>query len=302
MRISAVVLNFNGAEYISRCLESLSRVKHGAYFFDIYVIDNNSWDDSVKLVQNKFPNANLTINQTNLGFAEGNNVGIRLALENKSDFVWIVNPDVYVAPDSLLNLLAGADNYKNAGIFSPKIYFAPGYEFHRDRYAKKDLGRVIWYAGGNIDWNNLIASHRGVDQVDTGKFDHDIETDFVSGACMLIRSRVFSTTGLLDPKYYLYFEENDLCQRARKFGWRLMYICQSVVWHANAQSTGVGSSLQDYYITRNRLLFGLRYAPLRTKLSLVKQSLNLYLSGRPWQRRAVLDYYTNNLGAGSYQS
>ena len=81
-----------------------------------------------------------------------------------------------------------------------------------------------------------------------------------------------------------------------------MYICQSVVWHANAQSTGVGSSLQDYYITRNRLLFGLRYAPLRTKLSLVKQSLNLYLSGRPWQRRAVLDYYTNNLGAGSYQS
>ena len=80
-----------------------------------------------------------------------------------------------------------------------------------------------------------------------------------------------------------------------------MYIPESIAWHANAQATGIGSDLQDYYITRNRLYFGLRHAPLYTKLLLLKQSIRLYFYGRPWQKRAVLDFYTGKLGAGSYQ-
>jgi GT2 family glycosyltransferase len=255
----------------------------------------------VNFVTTKFPQVIVIANTQNLGYAEGNNVGIRKALSLNANFVWIVNPDIMVDKNSLSSLLEAASKYRQAGIFGSKIYFAPGYEFHKDRYTSKDLGKVIWYAGGNVDWGNLIATHRGVDQVDEGQFNDDLETDFVTGASMFIRSRVFETVGLIDSRYFLYFEENDFCQRVKAAGWQLMYIPDSIAWHANAQATGIGSSLQDYYITRNQMLFGLRHAPLYTKLHLIKQSINLYLNGRPWQKRAILDYYTRNLGPGSYQ-
>jgi GT2 family glycosyltransferase len=301
MKITALVLSWNSEKYISKCLDSLQKIFSDPHTFEIILVDNGSTDDSVSYLKTKYPQYHLIENNSNLGYAEGNNVGIRYALENKADFIWIVNPDVHVDPNALLHLIMAAQKYKDAGVFGSKIYFSPGYEFHKDRYTPQEIGHVIWFSGGEIDWANMLASHRGVDQVDKGQFDHDIETDFVTGASMFIRSRIFQEVGLFDPKYFLYFEENDFCQRAKKAGWKLMYIFQSVVWHANAQSTGIGSDLQDYYITRNQILFGLRHAPPLTKFALVRQAIKFYLSGRPWQRRAVLDYFTGNMGPGSFQ-
>ncbi|HBC72833.1 MAG: Glycosyl transferase family 2 [Candidatus Amesbacteria bacterium GW2011_GWB1_47_19] len=302
MNIAAVVLAYNSRDYIPACLESLLRVKTASHDLQITVIDNNSSDQSADVVRQKFPRIKLITNTRNLGYAEGNNIGIRDALENKASFIWIINPDVTVDTNCLLHLLAAAEKDRSAGIFGPKIYFSPGHEFHQERYLDSDRGNVLWYAGGNMDWPNLIAAHRGVDQVDKGQYDHDIETDFITGACMFIRNRVINDIGFFDPKYFLYYEENDFCQKAKRHHWKLMYVSQAVAWHINAHSAGVGSSLQDYYIARNRLLFGLRYAPLRTRIALVRESIRLYLSGRPWQRRGVLDYYTGNLGFGSFQA
>lgn len=305
MKISVIVLSFNSASDLPHCLTALKKLTLGETHLDIIVIDNASEDESVNLVKTKFPGVTLLTNSQNLGYSEGNNIGIRHALQGNSDFIWIVNPDVTVHPDSLSALIAAAAKYPLAGVFGSKIYFAPGYEFHKEQYSKSDVGKVFWYAGGNMDWGNMYGSHRGVDQVDSGQFDFDSETDFVTGASMFIRTKVFSTVGLLDAKYYLYYEENDFCQRAKAAGWKLMYIHDSLAWHANAQSSGLGTKkntdLQDYYITRNRLLFGMRHAPPYTKLHLLKQSVQLYLNGRPWQKRAVLDYYTGNLGPGSFQ-
>jgi len=301
MKVAVIVLSYNSSKYISDCLVSLQNLVLGETKLEIIVPDNASSDDSINLISTKFPAATLIPNSDNLGYAEGNNIGIRKALGDNADYIWIVNPDITVDRNSLTELLSAAANFTLAGVFGSKIYFAPGYETHKEQYTQKDLGRVIWYAGGNMDWGNLIASHRGVDLVDTGQFNDDLETDFVTGASMFIRKRVFESVGLIDPKYYLYYEENDFCQRAKKAGWKLMYIPDSICWHANAQATGLGSSLQDYYITRNRLMFGLRHAPTYTKLHLIRESVRLYLSGRPWQKRAILDYYTGNLGAGSYQ-
>lgn len=305
MQIAVIVLSFNSAGYISDCLHSLQQLILGETKLEIIVVDNASSDDSVKVVREKFPSLTLISNAQNLGYAEGNNVGIRYSLAKNFDFIWIVNPDVTVEKNSLTELLSAAGTYPLAGVFGSKIYFAPGYEFHKERYSQKELGHVFWYAGGNMDWGNMYGSNRGVDQVDSGQFDNDVETDFVTGASMFVRTKVFATVGLLDPKYFLYYEENDFCQRVKAAGWKLMYIHDSVAWHANAQSSGLGSKkntdLQDYYIVRNRLLFGMRYAPPYTKLHLIKQSIQLYLKGRPWEKRAVLDYYTGNFGSGSFQ-
>ncbi len=301
MKVAVIVLSYNSAGYISDCLTSLLKLALGDTQLQIIVVDNASTDDSVNLVTAKFPAVTVIPNPQNVGYAEGNNVGIRQALADNADFIWIINPDVTVEHEALSELMLATSKYPAAGIFGSKIYFAPGFEFHKDRYSKKDLGHVIWYAGGQVDWDNVQAVHRGVDQVDTGQYNRDIEVDFVTGASMFIRRRVFESTGLIDPVYFLYFEENDFCQRASKNGWKLMYVAKSICWHANAQATGIGSSLQDYYTTRNRLLFGTRHASAYTKLLLLKESIGMYFHGRPWQRRGVIDFYTHKLGAGSYQ-
>lgn len=302
MQVSVIVLSWNSADYIGKCLDSLQKVSvPSGVDFRVILVDNASSDNSVKYLTKKYPQHELLVNQSNLGYAQGNNVGIQKALENGSDFVWIVNPDVEVHPKSLTALLAGARNFPQGGIFGSKIYFAPGFEFHKDRYTKKDIGKVIWYAGGNMDWGNMEGHHRGVDEVDSDKYNRDLETDFVTGASMFVRSQVYRDIGLLDSRFFLYYEENDFCQRAKAAGWKLMYIPDSIAWHANAQATGIGSGLQDYYITRNRLFFGLRHAPFYTKLLLIKQSIWLYFNGRPWQKRGVLDFYLGRLGTGSYQ-
>ncbi len=309
-KIFVIILNWNRAGDTVECLESIGRLRvkgsHGvassAYELNIVVVDNGSTDGSIETFRKlRVRGLRIIENKKNLGFAEGNNIGIRFALKNKADYVLILNNDTLVEKNLLIELLETAKKYNDFGAASPKIYFAKGFEFHKKRYSAGELGKVIWYAGGNMDWGNMYGTHRGVDQVDTGQFNEDLETDFVTGASMFVRKKVFSAVGLFDPKFFLYFEENDFCQRAYKAGWKLMYIPGSIAWHANAQATGIGSSLQDYYITRNRMLFGLRHAPTYTKLHLVKQSVELYLTGRPWQKRAILDYYTGNLGAGSYQ-
>ena len=176
-----------------------------------------------------------------------------------------------------------------------------GSEFHKDRYKKAEIGRVIWYAGGTIDWKNMIASHRGVDEVDKGQYEKLEKTDFASGCCVMIKREVLVKIGLFDEKYFLYYEDNDLCQRAKIAGYEIYYQPNAILWHKNAGSTGgSGSILQDYYITRNRLLFGFKFAALKTKLSLVKESLGLMLNGRQWQKKGALDFYLNCFGKGSY--
>jgi hypothetical protein len=205
-----------------------------------------------------------------------------------------------VAPDFLVELVKAAETDEKIGVVGGKIYFEKGYEFHKERYSKQERGKVIWYAGGQVDWQNVYASHRGVDEVDRGQYDKAEETDYVNGCLMLIKRKVLEKVGLIDSKYYLYFEENDFCQRVKKAGFKLFYAPKATIWHLNAGSSGVGSSLHDYFLTRNRLLFGFRWASWRTKLALLKESLRLLWRGRHWQKIGVRDFYLGRLGKGSW--
>lgn len=301
MKVVCLVLNWNGAKYIGDTLTSLLQVDHPDCEYEVVVIDNDSTDNSVTLISDKYPKIKLLQNPTNMGYAAGNNQGINYALSAGADFVWVVNSDITVDRTILTRFLEGATKYKTAGIFGCKIYFAPGFEYHKERYSAAEHGKVIWYAGGIIDWKNVIASHRGVDQVDRGQYDIDLEVDFVTGAVMFLRRSVLERVGAFDPNYAFYYEENDLCQRAYHRGFKLMYLGLANAWHANAQSTGMGSPLQDYFISRNRLLFGMKYAPLRAKLALFRQSRRLLASGRPWEQRGISDFYKRSFGFGSFE-
>jgi len=295
------LIDFNGSKNTLLCLDSLNKVKAEGFELNVVVVDNAS--NEKFQTEKEYKNFSLKIirSETNLGFAGGQNLGIKYGLENGIDYFVILNDDVILEENFLLKLLKTFDKEKNCGIVSPKIYFAKGYEFHKERYDVKDLGNVIWYAGGKMDWQNMIAAHRGVDEVDKGQYEKLEKTDFASGCCAAIKREVFEKVGLFDEKYFLYYEDNDLSQRIKKAGFAIYYQPKAFLWHLNAGSAGgSGSSLQDYYITRNRLLFGFKFASFKTKLALIKESLRLMLAGRPWQKKGAVDYYLGRFGKGSY--
>ncbi len=299
------IVNFNGSKDTIECLESIDKLNLEDIKLGVIVVDNASIDDSIGTLKNlKLKSSNLKIieNKENLGFSGGHNVGIKYALENGADYVVVLNNDVLLDKNLVKNLIASAQNDSSAGVISPKIYFAPNFEFHKDRYTKEDLGKVIWYAGGKMDWENLIGEHEGVDEVDKGQFEKRKKTDFASGCCMLIKKEVFGKTGYFDERYFLYYEDNDFSQRAKNLGYKIIYEPKAILWHKNAGSVGgSGSALQDYYITRNRLLFGMAYAGLRTKIALLKESIKILLNGRKWQKKGVLDFYIRRYRKGSYK-
>lgn len=297
------ILNFNGNNNTLACVESLKKINGAGIKLTILIIDNGS-AQRLNLGNKLLGNMRIEIinNVKNLGFAGGHNVGITHALENGAEYIFILNNDTYVDKDFLKELLKVAEKDNKIGILVPKIYFAPGFEFHKNRYEKEDLGRIFWYAGGIMDWNNIVGRHRGVDEVDNGQYDTIEETELATGCCMMIRSEVFEKVGIFDDKYFLYYEDSDLNIRAKNAGFKAVYVPKSIIWHKNAGSAGgAGSNLQDYYITRNRLLFGMKHASIRAKIALLRESLKVLLRGRYWQRRGVLDFYLRKLGKGSFK-
>ncbi len=297
--VAISILNFNGDTETDALLESIDSLFLGNIALTVYVLDNGSKAAYVQKKQYQHFVLVLLREQRNLGFSGGHNKVIHRAMQDGSDYIMVLNNDTILAEDLLRVLLKTAKDTERVGMVVPKIYFGAGSEYHKERYKREELGKVIWYAGGLIDWKNVLASHRGVDEVDRGQYDKTVETDFATGCCMLLSSGVIKRLGLFDERYFLYFEDSDLSERVKRSGLRIVYEPRAVLWHANAASTGgSGSSLQDYYISRNRMLFGFSYAPLRSKIALFRESLGLLQHGRPMQKRGIMDFYLRRFGKG----
>lgn len=294
LKVAIVVVNYKGLANTLDCLDSLRQLV-GKFDSDLIVVENGSDDGSQEALAN-IRDIHLVTSFKNLGFAGGANLGINYALKRNADYIIILNNDTIVAPTFVQKLLAAT---KQADIISPKIYFAPGFEFHKSRYSKNELGKVIWYAGGKIDWDNIIGIHLGVDQVDRGQFQKRQQIDLATGCCLLVKRQVFGKIGAFDEKYFLYLEDMDFCTRAQKAGFSILFEPSSVIWHKNAGSVGgSGSALQDYYITRNRLLFAAKYAKIRTKFAVLRQVASQI--NQPIKRKALLDFLRGNFNKGSF--
>ena len=302
-KVSIIILTWNSVGLTLEVLKDINKLDTKGLLVETIVVDNGSTDETQeKLRGYKLQNMSFKLirKKENLGFAEGNNIGMRDALKRGADYVLLMNNDVIVPRNLVVQLIKVAERDSKIGLLAPKMYFAKGYEFHKEKYSKKDLGKVIWYAGGMIDWDNTYSSHKGVDEVDKGQYDKQEETDIVNGACALIRKEVIEDIGYLDKKLFLYWEDADYSQRARRKGWKIVYTPETHLWHKVAQASGIGSDLNDYFLTRNRMIFGMRYAHLRTKLALIKESFNLLISGRKWQKIGTRDFYLGRFGKGSW--
>jgi GT2 family glycosyltransferase len=278
MKIATVILIYEKSPNLEECLASLKAINSSGIDNKIIVVDNS---------------------KENTGYSGGNNKGIRQALAGGAEAVFLLNDDTKVDKLVLREMLKALKD-RQIGMVSPKIYFYPEFEYHKDKYQPKDKGRVIWYAGGLIDWNNCLGVHRGVDEIDTGQYEKSEETDFATGCAVLIRKDVFEKTGIYDERYFLYLEDLDLSVRVKKAGFKIIYQPKAVVWHKNAQSSGFGSGLHDYFFTRNRLLFGFKHASFKTKFALVRESCRVLLTGNDWKRKGVLDFYLRRFGKGSW--
>lgn len=298
VNVGVIILHYKGEEDTLECLQSLYKSKtKNITLFPIVVANSPSVSFSSH-IEKRYPKIRYIENKKNLGFAEANNIGVHQALREECKYIILLNNDTIISSELFSQLVICAQSHESIGLISPKIYFAKGHEYHSNRYRQNEKGRVIWYAGGILDLNNIYATHRGVDEIDHGQYDKITETDFATGCCMLITRNLIKTVGFFDKKYFLYFEDVDFSFRARKNGLKVLYYPKTFLWHKNAASSDKpGSSIHIYYQTRNRLYFGYKYASFMTKKSLFLDSLRLSMK-KGIVRKAVFDFYLGKMEKG----
>lgn len=218
----AVVLNYNGAAVLGECLRSLCKQDYPN--FHILVVDNASTDGSEKIAA-EIEGVELIRNEENLLFAGGNNVGIRHAIDAEADYIVLINNDTVSDPALISALVAAMEADKDAGIAGPKIYY----------HERPD---VIWSAGGLVDFGKGWVRHRGIRQQDKGRFDSVAEVDYVTGCCLMFSREVFSFLQGLDESFPMYYEDTDFCTRARKTGYKIIYVPDGKMWHKIGFSSG----------------------------------------------------------------
>lgn len=206
----------------------------------------------------------------NGGYAYGINQGVKKALIDGYEIVVPMNCDVTVKEDFIENIKRSV-KLNPSSIIGGRIYYYPSFEYHKERYEENEQGKVFWYAGGVTDWKNVFTIHRGVDEVDKGQYDKVEKTTFITGCLMAYDKSVIEKLGHWDESYFLFYEDADYCARAMNAKIPLIYDPSIVIWHKSGQSTsGAASTFQQQYLEKNRLKFGLKYAPLRTKFHLLK--------------------------------
>jgi GT2 family glycosyltransferase len=245
-KVSLIMLTWNNYQDTKKCLESLRKITYPNC--KIIVVDNGSTDKSGERLKKEFPQYRFIRNDSNLGFAEGNNVGIRHALKRGADYVLLLNNDTIVDPGFLEPLVEIAETDDQIGVAGPMNYFY-------------DAPKVIQSIGAGINLWKGSHSIIGIREVDKGQYNEPMEVDYVSGAALLVKRRMIEDIGLLDPDYFLYSEEVDWCYRAAKAGYKIMAVPESKIWHKVSSSTGgTKSPLSAYYMTRNRILFMRKHA------------------------------------------
>lgn len=251
---TVIICAFNGVKVLPDCLRTLRASRDVA--FETIVVDNGSADGSAELVRRDFPDVKLIAAGRNLGFAGGNNLGIRAA---RGELIVLLNQDTEVPPEWLARLCVPFARDPRIGAVGCKLLY-PG-------------GRIIQHAGGVL-YPNGLTQHLGNGEEDRGQWDAPGERLYVTGAALGLRRAALRQAGLLDPAYYpAYYEEIDLLFRLNRAGWKIWYEPAASLVHHESQVHGALSPAVVYYYTRNRLrflaLFGFpqgRWAALRQEI------------------------------------
>lgn len=238
-KIFIIILNFNGGDDILSCLDSLQLIKKPtSWKKEVIVVDNASTDGSVKKIESKYRKIKVFRNKKNLGFATGNNIGIRYALKRNADAVMLLNQDTAAEKTFLEPLL------KN-----PADVVGPVIKFKRGR-------RWLYDYGGRVNWLIGRTSHQ--ESYRLSKKPDFQDPDYISGCAMLIKRPVFEEVGLLDERFFLYFEDADFCLRAKRAGFKIAIGLESKILH-NLDKGERKSLFRVYHLLRSNLIFINRY-------------------------------------------
>lgn len=241
-KVSVIVLNWNRQADTLECLESLRRVDYPN--FEIIVVDNASTDGSVAAIRRAYPDVIVLQNDDNLGYAAGNNVGIRYAKEHGSDYVFILNNDTVVDPQVLTPLVETMEREPDVAVAGSRICY----------YDRRD---IIQCAGTLIDTSTgAVIEEVGNGQRDVGQEFPEASYNAAHGCGMMVRCALLDEVGLMDPAFCFYLEEADWCLRFREAGYRVKTVAASKVYHKEGVSMGGSKSPRAlYYMARNRRLF-----------------------------------------------
>jgi GT2 family glycosyltransferase len=237
--VSIITLNYNQAAVTAEFLESSKKLLYP--HFEILICDMGSVEDSRNIFNGaEYPNARLLLSKKNLGFAGGNNWGIRQA---RGEFIFIVNNDTDLSADIIQRLIQPFFQNRSIGIVCPKIkYF--------------DDPRIIQYAGFR-PMNSFTGrtSSIGDHEIDNGQYDVSGVTNGAHGCAMMVKKEVIKKTGLFPENFFLYYEEWDLSVRVQKAGYLIWYQSQASILHKESMTVGKENPMKTYYLTRNRILY-----------------------------------------------
>ncbi len=232
-----IVLNWNRPEDTLQCVSSLRLLDYPSY--RILIVDNGSTDDSVDQFR-QLTGVELLVSDRNLGFGVGNNLGIEYALSHGADYTLLLNNDTTVSPPLVSTLVKVAESDPQIGIVGPTIFYSESPD-------------QVWFSGMRFRFGlYVIRVGRRL-----GRQQAPLEdVDFISGCGMLVRRELWNRVGLFDPRFFMYYEDLDLCVRAAQAGYRLVSTTEAHMWHALSASTGgPDSPMKQYYQVKSTFLF-----------------------------------------------
>jgi GT2 family glycosyltransferase len=251
--VVSVILKGKQPENMLACLDSLAGSNYPNHVE--LVVDYPSAAGSLEPIRAAHPQVQLIVAGENRGYAGNNNFGIQWALEHSAEWVFVLNDDTVLAPDCLSRLVDVGQTDGRIGILGPMVY----------HYYEPD---VIQTAGGQLGphWQALLTD---CNQRDQGQYREPRTVDWISGCAMLVRRQLIEQIGVLDERFFMYWEEIDWCLQASRAGWHLIHVPQAKLWHKGVQRDYRPEPAVTYYTTRNHfLLLAKNHAPVGTWLAL----------------------------------
>lgn len=289
-----ILVNYNGMSYLEEFMQSLERQTYKNY--KVVFVDSCSPDDSGIWFEENYPQHKVFLENKNIGYAKGCNIGIHYARQEGADYVLLLNIDT-VLEDNLIEELVKYS--KGRAVTTPKIYSS------RDKVN-------IWYAGGSIDYEKGTNVHFHDERLECHSVSPVHRVSFVSGCCMLIPNFVLQKVGSLDEKFYMYYDDVDMCVRLRKIRIPMYYISSTSLWHKVGGSyDGIRSVLTEYYCTRNKLYFIKKHKDVMQischeaawdmlQKKVIKAGIN-DKKYAPHVFRGIFDFYFNRLYMSSHR-
>jgi GT2 family glycosyltransferase len=246
--VAVVVLNWNGTADTLECLRSLARLDYPEH--EIIVVDNGSRTSPRQALLDEFPGITYLETGRNLGYAGGNNVGIRCALATGHDYVFVLNNDTVVEPDVVRRAVAVAESDHSIGALSVKI-------------TSWDDPGLTWIAYGEITYRQGLV--RLIGHLSHEAFDEQKDVEWIPGTAMLFARAALETVGLFDEEYFAYHEDVDWCTAARKQGFRIVYAPVACIFHKGHRSSGGKGFVtpRQYLAGRNMVLYVRKHATAR---------------------------------------